>query len=387
VRPGLASRPSPPLGDKLHAAPVAPPKPLVSSPARPVKAASPPIDDAVTTQLDLGAIEATSFDATATLRESADDDLTAESPLAAMVDEAMSTLRKDRAAAASEPAHEETTAQRMPAISPERAAEFDAIAARLPALPLFAEFTADQIRTVARQAGVLHFQAGDNLTEAGAPEGPMYVLVEGEARIGVAGDESRTQSLIAGDFVGEMSALFGGPRMATVMAGGHVEAVAFAPSMVRWMVNAIPSFGEAVHEAILDRMRTSLPHLAPMFRLLDAPQRKEAFAPFEFATLEAGDALVREGEITDALYVVGAGEVELYGGHGGAARPVRARQGEVVGLASIHGEEPATATVRASRRTIVAMISRTKYPAWIAKHPKLAQAVGDVGTLGRGVLC
>jgi CRP-like cAMP-binding protein len=354
---------------------------------RPTKPNTPNLDDAVTTQLDLGALDAERHDAPAiALRASVEDDLTTESPLAALVDEAVSTFGK-RSAGTRIESTDEVTAQRTPAISPERAAEFDAIAARLPALPLFAEFTADQIRSVAREAGVLHFQAGDNLTEAGAPEGPMFVLVEGEARIAVAGDESRTHSLVAGDFVGEMSALFGGPRFATVTASGHVEAVAFAPSMVRWMVNAIPSFGDAVREAILERLRGSLPHIAPMFRLLDAPLRKEAFAAFEFETLEAGDALVREGEIAEALYVVAVGEVELYGGHASSARPVRGRGGEVVGLASIHGEEPASATVRAARRTLVARISRTHYQPWIAKYARLAQAVGDVGTLGRGVLC
>ena len=330
-------------------------------------------DDAVTIQLDV-----------AKLRETAAISAP-DSPLAALVDQAVSDLER------SERDNDEHTSEivspRGPAISPERIAEIDAIAARLPALPLFAEFSADDVRAIARQTSVMKFAPGENLTEAGAPEGPMYLLVEGEAFIGIAGDELRTQSLLAGDFVGEISALYGGPRMATVVAKVEVEAVALAPSLVRWMIHAMPSFAESVKEAIAERVRASIPHHAPMFRALDVAQRREAFAQFELVEVEAGDALLAEGDPADALFVVCAGEIELYGGRIGAARPVRGRMGEAAGIAALHGGEPAAGTVRAARRSLIARLDRSKYAAWIAKYPRIAQAVAAVGAPRRGGVC
>ncbi len=353
-------------------------RPPVSAPARPpAPSASSPLDDIQTSQLDVQNLGGPLPD---------DEVQTVLSPLAALVDEAVSDLRDPLVRTAIEEETHQIHAHRG-AVSSERLGETDHIAARLPALPLFAELTADQVRVIARQAGSQNFDAGDNITEAGAPEGPMFVIVDGEARVVVAGDESRPVTLGAGDFVGEISAVYGGPRMATVVASGLVETVALPPSMVRWMIQAIPSFGDAVMEAIRDRVLATLPLFAPMFWHLAPAQRREAFTAFELAVVEAGEALLIEGQPPEALYVVAAGEVELYGGTQSPSRPLRARAGEALGVVALHTGEAAMATVRASRRTLVARLPAAKYGEMIARYPRLAEAAADAGNPGRGVLC
>src|SRR5262249_37283376 len=83
-----------------------------------------------------------------------------------------------------------------------RQAEAAHLAARLPALPLFAELSPERQRATAQQAGVLTCPAGEALCEAGAPEGPMFVLLEGAASVLVGGD--LVGRVAAGDVVGEV---------------------------------------------------------------------------------------------------------------------------------------------------------------------------------------
>lgn len=337
------------------------------------------LDDLATAQLDVQHLASA-------LATDGDPAHTVLSPLTALVDEAVSDLRDPPVRTAIEEQTQQIHAHRG-AVSSERLGETDHIAAQLPALPLFAELTTDQLRVIARQAGSLRFEAGENLTEVGAPEGPMFVIVDGEASVVVAGDESRPVALAAGDFVGEISAVYGGSRMATVVASGVVETVAFPPSMVRWMILAIPAFGEAVMEAIRDRVRATLPLFAPMFWHLAPAQRREAFEAFELVVVEAGDAVLIEGQPAEALYVVAAGEVEVYGGTQSASRPLRARSGEALGVAAVHTGEASTVTVRASRRTLLARLPCARYGDMIERFPRLAEAAADAGSSGRGVLC
>jgi CRP-like cAMP-binding protein len=266
-------------------------------------------------------------------------------------------------------------------------ADADRIAARLPALPLFADLPAGRLRDVARQVGIVLYTSDEALCETGGPEGPMFVIIEGTAVVRIAGREEPIATVGAGDFVGEITALYGGPRTASVLTQGALEALAFAPSLVRALAREFRWFREAIEESAREHLTVTLPLIAPMLRKIDPAMRSELFAKFEVKTIDEGMLLLTEGEVADSLYIVGGGECELYGGEFGARRTHHARAGDALGVSSLVTGEPSGVTARASRGMIVAQLSRAQFQEAATEHTEWADALSDVASPGRGVVC
>lgn len=309
------------------------------------------------------------------------------SPLAAMVDEAVARIEELPPMPLSEEAEQARSPRPPLSFRPERVAEADRIFARLPALPLFSDLPSERLREVSRQVGLVRFAPGELLCEVGGPEGPMFVLVEGSARVTIADEDAATVELGVGDFVGEISAMYGGARTATVRALAEVDAVAFAPSLVRALAREFPTFREALEDSVRERVLASLPRVAPLLRRVEGPARVELFRRFELVTVREGALLLSEGEPTEAMYLVGAGEVEIYGGEIGPTRPRYVHVGEAFGLRAMATGEPSGVSARASRDVLVARLGRAQFQRAMMDFPALAAALEDVDAPGRGVVC
>lgn len=348
------------------------------SPSRQVQQ---PADDEATSKVDIQGLSGANDPDTQRI-----DWGNAVSPIAAMVDEAVSNIG-DAPPAPLSATTDGTSARRPLAFRSERVAEAEQIFARLPALPLFAELPVDRLRSVARQVRIVRYQTGELLCESGAPEGPMFVVMEGTAYVNLAGQDTPVAVVTAGDVVGEVAALYGGPRTASVMVREPVEALAFAPSLVRALAREFPAFREALEEMARERMKDSLPRLAPAFRRFSGKVRDAVFSVFEMVAVPEGTLLFTEGEPAEAMYFVAAGEAELYGGDLSVTRTHHARVGEAVGVGSALTGEPAGVSARAARDMLLAKLPRTKVSNAVALHPHLSELLADVGLPGRGVLC
>jgi CRP-like cAMP-binding protein len=303
------------------------------------------------------------------------------SPIASMLDEAVATIPREGQSVL-------PSAHKRPlSFRPERAAEGESIAARLSALPLFSELPTDRLRSVARQLIVETRDADESLCESGAPEGPLYVILSGTAWVGLAGRASPVALVSAGDVVGEIAALYGGPRTATIIAREPIETVAIAPSIVRAMAREFAGFRESLLESITERMRESLPEIAPCMRRLSADARRELMDLAVFVEIAEGEELIIEGEPAPALFVVAAGEAECFGGELGVRHAVRVRVGEMMGAASVLESVPAGVTARASRALLIAKMQADAVQKLMPAHASLRELLEDVTNPGKGVVC
>ncbi len=298
-----------------------------------------------------------------------------------MLDEAVANLDAPDASA---PA---PMSKRPLSFLPQRAAESESIAARLSALPLFSELPADQLRQLSRQLITESRAADEHVCESGAPEGPLFVVLSGSAWVGVAGRASPIAVVTAGDVVGEIAALYGGPRTATVVAREPMELVGVAPSVLRAMARDFPAFRESLIESVRDRMSESLPHIANSLRRLTDETRKAFLKECEFVELPEGAELLVEGEPAPAMYLIAAGEAECFGGELGVTRAIRARVGEIVGAGSALTSTPSGVSARATRALLVARVSKEKVRELLKRVPTIADLLEDVAAPGRGVVC
>lgn len=92
--------------------------------------------------------------------------------------------------------------------------------------------------------------------------------------------------------------------------------------------------------------------------------------------LSVGDELVAEGDESDAVFLVVAGELAAYSTSGeGRAEVGRVRAGSVVGEVTVVAGGRRTATLIAAAPTEVAVIGRADFEGWLRERPEVADEV------------
>ena len=86
----------------------------------------------------------------------------------------------------------------------------------LAGVPMFQGFSRRHLNHLAAEADEVHFRPGEHVVEEGLLGETLFVVLEGQAKVVRGGRKVAT--LLPGDFFGELSALDGGPRSATVIA-------------------------------------------------------------------------------------------------------------------------------------------------------------------------
>jgi len=91
----------------------------------------------------------------------------------------------------------------------------------LAAVPLFDGLSKRHLRRLAEDADVVAFGRGRAIVEEGQAGEAMFVVLGGSARVLRGG--RKVGALVPGDFFGELSALDGGPRTASVVTDTPTE--------------------------------------------------------------------------------------------------------------------------------------------------------------------
>jgi selenocysteine lyase/cysteine desulfurase len=125
-------------------------------------------------------------------------------------------------------------------------------------LPLFEGCTEAVARRVADTARELTAAPGEDVIRRHQLERDFYVIVSGEASVGI--DGAHIRDLRAGDFFGELAALdwgagFGYARSATVTATAPLRALVLAPRDLHALMRAAPPVARRVQAAARERLR------------------------------------------------------------------------------------------------------------------------------------
>lgn len=102
-------------------------------------------------------------------------------------------------------------------------AQAPTVAQSLAQLSLFADLTSPQLEEIAHTVGEEVFSEGQRVLRQGMTGGHFFVIVEGEARILIDGEERAR--LGRGDFFGEVAALTGDAPTADVVASTLLRCV------------------------------------------------------------------------------------------------------------------------------------------------------------------
>jgi CRP-like cAMP-binding protein len=122
---------------------------------------------------------------------------------------------------------------------------------RLRRLPLFGELDHHDLSQLLRWVREVEFADGDVLFEQGSMPHELYVIEEGSVE--VSRDGRQVATVGAGEVVGEMALLKLERRWATVVAAGHVQAVALGADDLASMSEQMPELADRLRETMLGR--------------------------------------------------------------------------------------------------------------------------------------
>jgi len=129
--------------------------------------------------------------------------------------------------------------------------------AALAAVPLFDGFSKRHLRRLARESDAVEFAPGRPIVEEGQAGEAMFVVLTGTARVVRGG--RKVGALIPGDFFGELSALDGGPRTASIVPETPVEVLRIFRHTLRRMVEEEPTLAMGLLEGLARRFRQVQP--------------------------------------------------------------------------------------------------------------------------------
>lgn len=124
-------------------------------------------------------------------------------------------------------------------------------------VPLFAGLGNREIEEVGRLVDEVDLPEGRELTREGRTANEFFVILDGRIRIDRGGATLRT--LDAGDFLGEIALVDGGPRTATATAETPVRALVIGHREFHSLLDRFPSIQGSVLKALAERVRRTEP--------------------------------------------------------------------------------------------------------------------------------
>lgn len=218
---------------------------------------------------------------------------------------------------------------------------------------------------------------GDILVEQYERSSDVFVVLDGSLDALVeSGDTVATvRRFEPGQLFGELTAISGGPRTATVRAKGPCSvAVVERHEFMRWL-GATPQHADAVAARARDRVdrNRAAAMLAFVLGSDNADVLDEVLALVRWRTLEPAEILCEEGDESGSAYLILSGRVSVSSEQRiGSQRNVELGRNQIVGELGVLDRLPRTATVTALRRTTLAELPAEAVDRIIAKNPEVA---------------
>jgi CRP-like cAMP-binding protein len=172
------------------------------------------------------------------------------------------------------------------AVRPVTLADFDRLAGHLPAL---SRLDADQRRALLAAASVREIPAGATIVGVGEVGDAAYFILDGRAAAGTPEADGGYRSLSSmepGDFFGEIAALTGSRRTATVVAEEPSTIVEVPAAALRALMT-VPELGSLFLTKLTERLsRTNAADL-PRFSGVDQASLKDLRTPRQASSAEA----------------------------------------------------------------------------------------------------
>jgi predicted acylesterase/phospholipase RssA/CRP-like cAMP-binding protein len=239
---------------------------------------------------------------------------------------------------------------------------------------------------LAQPAIEMRLEPGEVLMRAGEEAGEVYLVLEG--RLEVEGTAGTLAVLGPGDVVGELGAVTGGARSATVRCASPARVVGITTKEFGDLLEQHPDLAADIAREAMRRLRETLlaAHLSALFGADAADLFGAGGGLEEWRHLTAGEVLFHQGDPADSAYLVVWGRLRAEVTDGDSPRVIgESGQGELVGEMALLEDATRTATLYAARDSEVARLSRATLRDAASRRPQaMLDLVSDILRRNRG---
>lgn len=254
---------------------------------------------------------------------------------------------------------------------------------KLPAIPLFSELSPSAFVALMEGMEVKTFSAGDVVVKEGSHGQSMFAIVQGRVSVRrkVGKEERSVAEMSDGAFFGEMTLVTDAPRFATVVAENDLVVLEFTRRQMELICQDHPSVAKVMERFYRARLLANVLRSNAIFRPLDEAQKEQVQEHFIARKLDAGEAVLEQGQKGDGFYVVLRGSCEVIDETPGkkAHRFPELSEGDVFGEISVLLDLPVSATVKAKEQSVVLRLNRNAFRSLVSAHPQVRELVVALG--------
>ena len=258
----------------------------------------------------------------------------------------------------------------------------------LPRVPIFSDLGREAFLALT-QGMVLHrVAAGEPVIREGE-ERDELLRRRGRKAPRLEARRGRRDVLLArlgeGDFFGEMALLSGAARSATVAAEEASEVLEFRADVLLEIAGHHPHVAQSLRRFYRQRLLANALAVSPIFRPFQRGERKLIMDRFRAREVAEGDAVIREGDPSDGLYVVLEGAVDVVKQKDGQPLVVgHLREGDLFGEMSCLRKAPASASIVVRRPGTLLRLPRKDFDDLVVELPADPRARLDAVRGARG---
>lgn len=250
-------------------------------------------------------------------------------------------------------------------------------------LPLLSDLSSAALGRLLQCASVRRLNHNVAILRQGDPGDAFYFVAAGAVRVhhkSPSGAEIELAKLYEGAIFGEMALIQAEPRSASVSALGAADIIVFGRDAIRAAADELPALAASLERYTRERLLKNLVATSPLFAPFGPAERVELLKRFTQRDVAEGQDVIVRGDPVEHLYLVLSGELEALSGEPPFEQvAMRLHPGDCFGQSALLDGRPASATVRADRRSTLLSLSRDYFKRLVLTVPEVRAYFESLG--------
>ncbi|MFQ5786682.1 MAG: cyclic nucleotide-binding domain-containing protein [Thermodesulfobacteriota bacterium] len=253
---------------------------------------------------------------------------------------------------------------------------------KLARMDLFANLELEDLDGLVNRSTIKQFPIGTVVCNEGEYGDTFFAILKGtvEVSINTEGYEDLTLAVLGeGNIFGEMAALTGYQRSATVAAKDDLILIEIPAEVLKDLMKLSSFFKETIERMYTERAVRTYLRKVPLFANLSDAMLGKLESRVELISFNQGEIIFREGESGDSLYVIRTGFVKITKKHGDKDQIIAyLSQGNYFGEMALLEDEKRTATVSAFTKIELLQILKEDFNTLLEADSNLASEIEGI---------
>ena len=246
---------------------------------------------------------------------------------------------------------------------------------------LFPQFSEEDCEFLINNSEIRKINSGTAVCSEGEYGDTSFAIMKGVVEISIhaEGHDNLTLALLEeGNIFGEMAALSGQPRNATVTAKDDLTLLEIPANTLKELMKKSPGFNSSIENLYSERAVYTYLRKVPFFAKLTPAVFESLEQRVKLITYNQGDVIFREGDEGNALYIIRSGFVKVSKIQDGKDKIVAyISHGNYFGEMALLENDKRSATISAFTKTEVVQVLKEDFTDLLNNHSEMSEMIQD----------